>query len=251
MREAARALSKIGLDGVEIAPTAMWSDLRDLSETEIKETRLMLADYGVRVSGIQSLFFGHPEYQLFDRTTWPQMQSHLEMIIQLTSRLGAKVAVFGSPKNRIKGALNESEANEIAAEFFSRVIPMLHQSDVVLTLEPNVPEYGADYLLDYSSVVALSELIMSPHIAPQIDTGCLWMYQDEPVIEFQKYTPHHIHLSTPNLKSVPGNHSFDEFLKILYQNEYQGWITIETIGRSLENATSSSTWLYNKLKELK
>jgi D-psicose/D-tagatose/L-ribulose 3-epimerase len=244
----AKELSIIGLDGIEIAPKVIWPDLSSISAIDVNKVRLLLDDHGLQVSGVQSLFFGHPEFQMFNKSTWSLMLKHLEMMIEITTMLGAKVAVFGSPKNRIKGTLKEENAHEIAADFLSRIIPSLERNNVVLTLEPNAPAYGADYLVDYASVVSLAQIIGSPQIAPQIDTGCMWMVGEDLVSSFKNFTPHHIHLSTPHLKEVPGAHDFGDFLQIIEYEEYCGWVVIESLGSSTEDAIFSADWLFRRMR---
>jgi sugar phosphate isomerase/epimerase len=169
-------------------------------------------------------------------------------MIEVGGLLGASVAVFGSPKNRLKGKLTSSEANELAAEFLSQLIPCLEENKVTLTLEPNAPEYGADFLVNYEDVVALSNLIDSESIRPQIDTGCLWMVGVESHEAFKFMKPKHIHLSTPFLGPVPGERKFDDLLTVVKSVDYKGWLVIETLEsaeNNFEKIIDSAKWLAN------
>ena len=118
---------------------------------------------------------------------------------------------------------------------------------MVLTLEPNAPEYGADFLTSYEEVVLLCRKIDSESIKPQIDTGCLWMVGQEPLDALNFTLPHHIHISVPNLTEVPGNMSFSTFFESLKLSAYAGWVTIETIGESTQQAIKSIKWLKNEV----
>jgi sugar phosphate isomerase/epimerase len=243
--EVASSLKEAGMEGIEIAPTYVWPEPEKMSLKEVKKTADLLLDFGLSVSGTQSLLFGHPEFQLFDRQIWPEMKRHLEVMFELTSALGSKVAVFGSPKNRIKGQLNPILADDIAAEFLASLIPSLERNEVVLTLEPNAPQYGADYLINYGDVCNLSKKIRSDYIAPQIDTGCLWMIGEQPISALKSVMPHHIHLSTPNLGKVPGESNFSEFLHLAEELKYEGWMVIETLNAERENPAVIASWLTN------
>jgi sugar phosphate isomerase/epimerase len=179
------------------------------------------------------------------------MLKHLEFMIDLAGSLGATVAVFGSPKNRIKGELTPLEANEMATRFFNRLAPCLAGNNVVLTLEPNAPAYGADFLVTYEEVVDLAQQINSPNIRPQIDTGCLWMVGVQPEDAYKLMTPQHIHLSTPFLGEVPGNHDFNELLNVVKSTNYKGWLVIEmlsTEGDNLIKALDSAKWLTSYIR---
>jgi D-psicose/D-tagatose/L-ribulose 3-epimerase len=223
-------LANAGLHGVEIAPTAIWPDLDQVSDQEVLEFKGYLEDHNLVVSGIQSLLYGHPELQLFDQSCWGDLRKHLEKVIGVAGLLGADVAVFGSPKNRVRGALDINQAHEIAHTFFNQLIPCLQENRIVLTLEPNAPAYGADYLTTYEEVLNLSMRIGSRSIRPQIDTGCMWMVGELPENAISQFVPEHIHLSVPNLKQIPGKYEFDEFMSRAHLMNYNRWMVIEMLG---------------------
>lgn len=241
--EFAESLEDVGIDGVEIAPSLIWPEPEKVHLNDVKKVKEQLLESGLKVSGIQSLLYGHPEFQLFQPEMWRSMKMHLEKMFELSSTLDSKVAVFGSPKNRIKGNLNSNNANEIASEFLASLVPSLENNDVVLTLEPNAREYGADYLISYEDVCSLSQIIGSNRIAPQIDTGCLWMNGEQPKLALMRQMPHHIHLSTPNLGEVPGESNFKEFLDLAKELNYSKWITIETLSTHQLNPSVAAKWL--------
>jgi sugar phosphate isomerase/epimerase len=239
-------LANAGLQGVEIAPTAIWSDLGNLKDEEVLEFKEYLASYNLFVSGIQSLLFGHPELQLFNQNCWEDLKNHLEKVLKIGKILGAEIAVFGSPKNRVRGQIDLNRADDLAEAFLKQLIPSLSEYRMVLTLEPNAPQYGADYLITYEDAIRLSRRIDSESIRPQVDTGCLWMIDKSPVQACELFTPHHIHLSTPDLGPFPGSYDFDPLFDVLRKSEYSGWMVIEMLHRediSLEDLESSINWL--------
>ncbi len=242
-------IKSVGLDGVELAPTSIWPDILNVSVSEIKKLRKTLENYNLEVSGIQSLLFGFPELQIFSKESWPKLVAHLEHMFMIAENLGAGVAVFGSPRNRIKGKLTWEQASEVSCEFFSLLIPSLERHNLVLTLEPNAPEYGSDFLVNYKEVIELSKSIDSPQISVQIDTGCLWMVGDEPSAAFAEMKPFHIHISTPNLETVPGNLNFNDLLDQVSNSTYKGWLVIESLNRTPTNAIDSAKWLINELEK--
>ena len=231
---------------MEIAPTSIWPDLGKLCDQEIIDFKGYLEDHNLAVSGIQSLLYGHPELQLFDQKCWGDLRKHLESILRIGGLLGADVAVFGSPKNRVKGSLDSKYADNLAGIFLTQLIPCLEENNIVLTLEPNAPNYGADYLTTYEDILKLVQVINSEKIKSQIDTGCLWMIDKSPEEAFKLLTPHHIHLSTPNLEQVPGNFNFSPLIKLVQNTNFAGWMVIEmlSLGRNnLERVFSSIKWL--------
>lgn len=225
----AAALSEIGITGVELAPTALWPSAPDVADTDVAWVQRVLDDHGLRVSGLQSLLFGHPEFQLLQPDGWPSLREHLVRVLDLGHRLGADVAVFGSPKNRLRGPLDETAADELAAQFFTSLLPELEAAGVVLTLEPNAPAYGADYLTTYPAVVRLADLIGSPYVQPQIDTGCLAMVGEDVAADVGYRQPRHVHISSPRLAPVPGEADHRPLADGLRAAGYDHWVVLEML----------------------
>ena len=246
IREIGPRIRSAGLDGVELAPTVIWPHAPYVPLDEVQEYARRWHDQGLAVSGVQSLLYGHPEFQIFDPDTWPAMREHLVRVFTLVRSLGAHIAVFGSPKNRIRAGLGAHEANVIAVDFFGSLIPALADCEVVLALEPNAPAYGADYLIDYAETVSLTDLIASPWVQPQVDTGCMAMVGDDPVQALYTRRPAHVHISTPNLQSPPGVVDHSAFSDALHGSRYTGWLVLEMLpvaDNSVEGAIEAARWL--------
>ena len=247
-------LKKIGMHGIEIAPTAIWDDINEVTVEMASNYAKLIESNGMKISGIQSLLFGHPEFQLFDKSSWPAMQLHMHKLIEIGGQLGADIAVFGSPKNRIKNSLDIEEANDIAVDFFTNLIPHLENANLTLTLEPNAPQYGADFLTRYQDTIDIVKRINSSWIKTQIDTGCAIMVDDNPTELFRLYEPAHIHLSTPNLAPVPADSNFHPFLAEALRSNYREWLVIEMLcglDKNGSEALNSAKWLVNEIKGLK
>lgn len=246
-------LKAVGIQGIEIAPTLIWPDFGNIQLSEVSEFAHKIKEEGISVSGIQSLSFGRPELQVFDKSTWPKFREHLKKMFEVGGQLGAGIAVFGSPKNRVKGELNELEANHMALDFFASLIPNLIENNIRLTLEPNARAYGADFLTNYKQVVYLSKEIGSAWIVPQIDTGCMWMSEDEVEESFSFHRPGHIHLSLPNLAAFPEDIDFKPFLHRVLQSDYSSWVVIEMLNKGndeIKTVLSAAAALQNLIKEI-
>lgn len=244
--DVAPRLKAAGMEGVELAPTAIWPDAPHVPSSEVREYAQQWRDHGLAVSGIQSLLYGHPEFQVFHPGTWPDMREHLTSMIRLAHDLGTHIAVFGSPKNRIRGQLSDTEANAMFGEFLTGLLPVLADCGVLLTLEPNAPDYGADYLTHYADTIGVSDLIASPWIQPQVDTGCLTMVNDDPAQAVRSRVPAHVHVSTPNLLPPPGPVDHRTMRAALASSDYNGWVTLEmlqTTSDPLATAVRSAQWL--------
>jgi D-psicose/D-tagatose/L-ribulose 3-epimerase len=240
-------LWQAGIRGIEIAPTVVWENAPKVTHFQAREYVEKWRSQGFAISGIQSLLYGHAELQILDRNSWPNLYEHLSQMIKLASELETHVAVFGSPRNRVRGNIPIAEANEICAEFLSTLLPVLSKNDVVLTIEPNAPDYGADYLLRYSDCLALADLIASPWVQPQIDTGCLAMVEDPLLEAVNERVPFHVHVSAPHMLPPPGQIDHLEFSNTLKINKYNGWIVLEmlpTPGDKLTFLRDKAQWLF-------
>jgi D-psicose/D-tagatose/L-ribulose 3-epimerase len=246
IEEIAPQLKSAGMDGVELAPTAIWPHAPSVPARDVRAYARRWREHGLTISGIQSLLFGHPDLQVFDSRTWPEMYKHLTAMTRLAHDLDTNIAVFGSPKNRARGDLTDQEANAICAEFLTGLLPVLADCGVVLTLEPNAPSYGADFLTHYADTVALSDLLGSAWVQPQVDTGCLTMVNDDPVRAVRSRTPAHVHVSTPNLLPPPGPVDHQALWEALVCSGYDGWLVLEMLQsfpEPLEVSIRSARWL--------
>lgn len=246
--DVAPQIKDAGMDGVELAPTAIWPHAPYVPSKEVREYARRWSHHGLAVSGIQSLLYGHPEFQVFDRDSWSGMREHLASMIRLARDLGTDIAVFGSPRNRVRGELSETVANEMCAEFLTGLLPVLAECAIVLTLEPNAPAYGADYLTHYADTVVLSDLIASPWVRPQVDVGCLAMVNDDPAHAVRTRIPAHIHISTPQLLPPPGSVDHIALRSTLAGSNYDGWLVLEMLQATpnpFEVAVQSARWLTN------
>lgn len=232
--------------GVELAPTALWPEGPGVDPASVRRQAQFWSDAGMRVTGLQSLLYGHPELQLFDQACHAALLTHLSRMVELASALGARYVVFGSPKNRVRGDLSLEVADDLAASFFHRLVPVLEREGVTVTLEPNATQYGADYLTDYESCLRLSSLVGSVHVQPQVDTGCLSMVGVDPAAAIRRRTPAHVHVSAPMLGPPPGEIDHQAVRAALDEAGYDGWCTLEMLATGPEAAfevlTSTVDW---------
>jgi sugar phosphate isomerase/epimerase len=248
--ESVSRFSHLGLDGIELAPTQLWPDFDSTTKSDFYAFQDKLSGLGLKVSGIQSLLFGHPEFQVFDKSTWPKMIERLTRMFEFGLTVGAEVAVFGSPKNRVRGTISKENADSIFFDFLELLIPRLEDNNLVLTLEPNAPEYGTDYLTTYAEVVDLIQRFQSLHVHPQLDTGCMMMVKEDICDSFNAYAPSHIHLSLPNLAPLPGTFDFGAFLDIVSESKYSGWLVIEMLvdSKNINSTERALYWLQERMR---
>lgn len=228
---AAEVLTRLGVEGVEVAPTTRWSDPAHVPPDEARAFRASWAGRGLAISSLQALLYGRDDLKLFaDDDVRTALHAHLVGVARLAAGLGAGPLVFGSPKNRLKGALSPAEARERALIFFRGVAEAIQPLGVVLVLEANPPEYGADFVTHTRDMVDLVEAVDHPAFGAHLDLGGMQI-AGEPVTEWVARSAHvlrHVHVSEPYLAPVGASrldhHAVADALR---RAGYGGWISIE------------------------
>lgn len=112
-------LKRLGINGIEIAPTKIWENPLACTSIEIEKYKTYWQSNGIELVAMQSLLFGQNHLKLFSNSeSRLEMIEYLTGIISLAGQLGIRSLVFGSPKNRLVGSLTKKEQFEIAIPFF-------------------------------------------------------------------------------------------------------------------------------------
>jgi sugar phosphate isomerase/epimerase len=247
------SLSKYDILNIELALTSVWPNLDHLHEIQVRELSKYLYENGIGISGLQSLLFGHPELQLFDRSTWAPLIKHLKRVFDFGGILGASVAVLGAPRNRIKGSRSFEECLHMFADFFSHIEPTLKSNSITLTLEPNAKAYGTDWCTSYSEAVEVCSFIGSRFLRPQLDLGCAIMESDPFISDWNGPSPAHVHISSPDLAPPPGTYNHSKLISYLDKSEYDGKIVLEMLaqdGSTSNDFYKSLTWFSTTYMEM-
>jgi len=149
-------LAERGAQGVEVAPTriAPWDEI---TPQRLADFRHGCTQAGLVVSSLQAIFYGRPDASLLgDEAGFSAMGEQVRRIAGIAHALGAGVAVFGAPNNRLRGALAPEEAMRRGAERLRRLGDLAAAGGVVLGMEPVPPVYGADFLNHDTACVSLA-----------------------------------------------------------------------------------------------
>ena len=216
---------------IEIACSKIWDNPIETSASEIKKYRDYWEKNGIKIVATTSLLFGHPELTIFENeSTRKKTLDYLNKMADVTSELGAGVAMFGSPKNRIKGYLSDSEATKIAADFFGEIAEYCKKYNIYFVIEPNPPIYGGDYILTMQEGVDLAKKVNHPNFGLNLDASTIASSGAEYENDVKIAVPYayHAHISEPYLKPIPnGETEHEAFAAALKQNGYDKWLSIE------------------------
>jgi len=225
-------LSKEGLGGVEVALTrlAPWSDL---TTSLLKAYRRDLEDSGLEVSSLQALLFGVEGAALLqDEASFRIMADHLRRVAAWGAVLGAKVAVFGSPKQRSRGALDHEQAFGLGRDRFAMIAAAMAEEGVILGLEPVPAAYGGDFLPSAEDVRAMVAAVDHHGLRVHLDTGCVFLGGDDvgPAIHACAPVMAHFHAAEPQLGDFSAPKSdHAAAAAALREVGYEGWVSIEML----------------------
>jgi sugar phosphate isomerase/epimerase len=198
----AKLLGKLCVDAIDVAPSKYFPDPLNAKDKEIVSIRRWWADHGIEITGMQSLMFGTTGLNVFgDDKIKETMLNHLQALCRIGAGLGAVRLSFGSPKNRDRSGLSDSEALEHAVNFFRRLGFLAREYGVIICLEPNPAHYGANFMTTSEETANVVEAIDNIAIRMQFDTGTLTINGENPeaVLTRSSRLIGHIHASEPDL----------------------------------------------------
>lgn len=198
----ARLLGKFGVDAIDIAPGKYFADPSNAKDEDIANVKRWWASHDIEITGMQALMFGTAGLNVFGNTKSQQaMLDHLGALCRIGAGLGATRLVFGSPKNRDRSGLGDRKAQELAISFFQRLGDIAEEHDVIVCLEPNPRQYGANFMTTSEETAQVVEAVGHEAIRMQFDTGALTINEESPEAVLARCARliGHIHASEPNL----------------------------------------------------
>jgi sugar phosphate isomerase/epimerase/nucleoside-diphosphate-sugar epimerase len=167
---------------LEVAPTRLWNNWEGMS---VEAASAFCEQIPVKVSSLQALLFQRGDLALFTNGESGRMAllEHLQKVIDVAAVMckGVKqpALVFGSPKQRRREQLSSEEAERIAVEFFKKVGAYAEKAGVVVCLEANPVDYGADFMTSAFDAAKVVRLVASNGIRVSFDTGCALLAKDD------------------------------------------------------------------------
>jgi D-psicose/D-tagatose/L-ribulose 3-epimerase len=237
-------LQQKGISLIEVAPTIYFPNTDVVEAIDVKKVIDFWSTGGIQISSLQSLFFNKPHLQLFsDDATQKEMRKHLKQIGKIGEWFGAKPLVFGSPKNRLKGALTTSQALSRASNFFEELKLDWDFPNVFVAIEANPPEYGSDFLTNSVESKLFVERLNSPIVKWHLDYGCSELEGPSALecLRLFNDSPSHVHLSEQNLGplKLSSEKNYVAFLKELKDLNYSGVVTLEVQNLGLDSLSQS------------
>ncbi len=232
--EISKILINKKIKGIEIAPTKVSPEPIEAGVGEIKKYRNFWNDKGIEIVAIQSVLYGHPELTIFDNErVRSKTLSYLFSMIEVASNLGAKVIVFGSPKNRNIGLIRMDKAIEIARIFFYKIGEKAKDYGINFCIEPNPPQYETNFINNTKEAVSFVKSVNHPNFRLHLDLSTLTLnnenYSDS--IKLGADFISHFHISEPFLQPVNEKNinKYKTAINSLKDINYKNWVSIEML----------------------
>ncbi len=234
----AELLSKFGIDAIDVAPGKYFPDPVNAKDEDISNLRRWWIDHGIEITGMQALLFGTVGLNVFgEGKSQEAMLKHLQAVCRIGMGLGATRLVFGSPKNRDRSGLSDAQAFEQAVGFFRRLGNTAQEYGVIVCLEPNPTQYGANFMTSSKETAQVVAAISHRAIRMQFDTGALTINGESPreVLESNAGLIGHIHASEPDLVPLGDGVTNHQLMhKMLQQHLPDHVVSIEMVATKKE-----------------
>lgn len=225
--DALALLAARGATGVEVAPTriAPWNGL---TPSRLATFRNSCNAEGLVIPSLQAIFFDRPGAQLlWDHASFIDMCEHLHRVGEIAESLGARVAVFGAPRNRTRGG---ADATQLAIGRLRVLGDIAREHAMTIGMEPVPAQYGNDFAVHAHSLVDLLKVVGHPNVRFHMDSACVKLSGDNPaeaILDAADLLVHY-HASEPDLGSFNTpicDHA--NCAKALREAEFDGWVVIE------------------------
>jgi sugar phosphate isomerase/epimerase len=178
-----------------------------------------------------ALLFGRDDLTIFGAD--PARRAglvHFGAVFRGAQWLGARVLVYGPPKNRRGVDGRDPEVLRTAAAYFKALGALAAEHGVCLCIEPLPRSYPCDFINDLGEALQFVEQVAEPGFGLHVDGASLLEEPDAAgALAQAKGRIEHFHLSEPGLAPVrqSGPTPLVEDLRLLSAQGYSHWVSIE------------------------
>ena len=224
-------ISSLNCNGVELAPSAIWSEPIDSSKQDRNTLKKKIANFDLNFLGFHSLLYSKPELKLFESSFLrKETKDYIFNLINLCSDLEGKNLVYGSPKSRELCGKNYDDCKKQSLEDFYEIAEYAKKKGIFFCLEP-LSKKETDFITSLEEGGEIVEMVNHSNFKLHLDTKVLYDSMDKVGSKLEKYKKiiAHVHVGDENLEE-PGTINKKEHLEIgkgLRDINYEGYITLE------------------------
>ncbi len=214
-------------DAIEIAPTRIFEENPYNHVDEAKEfAEKLYKTYNLKISSMQSIWYNKKERIFGSVDERESLIKYTKKAIDFAKAIHCNNLVFGSPKNRSINNVQREYA--IAINFFNEIGDYASENGVCFSIEPNPVIYNTNFIVTTVEAINLVKDINNLGIKINLDLGTIIQNNENiNIIKDNVNLINHVHISEPNLKAIKKRQIHTELIKILEDNNYQGYVSIE------------------------
>ncbi len=236
--EQCRIIADVGYTGIEVAPFSIADDLRQVTQEKLMEMKSVAEQHGLEIIGLhwllaktQGLYLTSPEISVRQATA-----DYLKLLAETCTVLGGRVLVFGSPQQRnLLEGVSTAKAMEYAAAVFRDAMPVFHDNNLLLCMEP-LTKKETNFINTCEEAVELMAMINHPSFVLHQDVKAMLGAETDSIPELiHRHTDicGHFHVNDINLLGPGmGDTDYHPILKALRDVAYDGWISVEVFDYS-------------------
>lgn len=218
-------LKQVGFEGLEIAPTRIFTDNPyNKKEEALAFKKYLQKTYNLEICSLQAICFGKNEAVFGTESERNIIKDYVKKAIDFAETINCKNLVFGSPKNRIIAEGQE----QLAQSFFGELADYSQKNNTVLSIEPNPEIYGTNFLNTTQQALDFVSTIPNKGLKVNIDLGTM-IHNNESlsILENNLSQINHIHISEPFLEPILEREMHKELYLLLKNNNYKNYVSIE------------------------
>ena len=221
-------LKEQGIQGLEIAPTRLFTNPYDNLEMAHEYAWMLKNRYGLTVCSMQSIWYGVQQSIFGSDEDRAFLIDYTKKAILFAESMGIKNLVFGCPRNRNMPRGDEKQLWDIAKKFFKELGDFAFEHNTVLAIEPNPVIYNTNFLNYTKDACEFVKQVDSPGLKVNIDMGTMIYNKENPhLVKTYKNVVNHIHISAPGLAYIQQYPEYKTLKKVLSKIEYDGYLSVE------------------------
>lgn len=221
-----RMMKQYGFDGLEIAPTRIFTQKPyDRIEEAIKWKEDLYSEYGLNVSSMQSIWYGVQEKVFGTEEERNILIDYTKKAIDFAKTINCNNLVFGCPRNR---NVPEGVDMDLANPFFKEIGDYAYASGCVIGMEANPTIYNTNYINETKEALDLIERVDSKGFLLNLDMGTMIQNNENIDILVGNIDKiNHVHISEPGLKPIETREVHNRLKEILENEGYSRYVSVE------------------------
>ena len=236
-KDAIKVLKKNKIKFLEFAPTLLIKASDNAHD--VKKIKEKWANKGIRLFSMQSILYEIENAYIFGSKVQHKIfYNAIKSKIILAKKLGVKVIVFGSPKNRKSFGKKKYVLNKIFIDTFKDLSKYCNRNNITICIEPNPKIYKSDYLRNMEEVVQVVKKIAKKNIKINFDLGASIENKEDTRTIFNRNVVliGHVQISAPGLKNIKKyNAEVKRFKETLKISNYSGVVSMEVLAQKKNN----------------